>query len=171
MCYGPTGGSARATQPGQLPSTGNTGLTFKQLQITPVLDGSATPTPSQGMQLSLPTSSHAHSKPQQSILRPHANSPSSALPLGLEAGGEALQGSRKLERAAQLEAMLALHAGHSGPVVQESPEADDDNMAQDGAQQVLLPLVLLASGHCLSMLACVCVSVPVQQQVRLVMFA
>ncbi len=135
-----TGGPARASRPGQLPSTGQTGLTFRQLQFTPVLDGSAPMTSNQDTLLS--TSSVGGS----SLLlqgRPHVHDtpgPSPAAAAATAAAGPSGSGpkeGRKPVRAAQLEAMLALHMEHSGPC-DEGPmrRNDESGMAQDDEVEV-----------------------------------
>ncbi|KAK9831684.1 hypothetical protein WJX74_006108 [Apatococcus lobatus] len=125
----------RKQDPGQLPSVGQTGLSFKQLQITPLLDSSSPSPPLQDTQLSL-------GSPSQSVLRLSPAKPqsqASSVPVAASssvAGASGTgQGSRNPERAAQLEAMLALHMEHSGPSAEPATETDEFGMAEDDAAE------------------------------------
>ena len=128
-----TGGPARTTNPSQLPCTGQTGLTFKQVQFTPVLDGVASfgpstdsqPGPSPRSNASLLLTGQAHSQPSQAA-GPGAgisSAPGSAVQGFLQRAGDPA-------RVAQMEAMLALHMEHSRPCSERAAADNEIGMAE-----------------------------------------
>ena len=134
-----SGASARGTQPGQLPSTGQTGLTFKRLQFTPVLDGTANAAASPQTQLapSSAGSSNLLLPGRQRVQHTQGRSASSASsPAAGRRLNEASKGSHTAKRAAQLEAMLALHMERSRPCEDAAAETDEFGMAEDDNLEV-----------------------------------